>query len=138
MPKNENNVNINNMYVYYNPNPAKNSTSDCVVRSICKLMDIDWDTAFTYLYMQGFELKDMMDKNYVWGELLYRHGYKRYPIPDTCPNCYTVINFCEDHPEGKYLLALGTHVVTVVDGVYYDTWDSGNEVPIYYWKKEEE
>ena len=22
-------------------------------------------------------------------------------------------------------------------GDYFDTWDSGQEVPIYYWKKEE-
>jgi hypothetical protein len=27
-------------------------------------------------------------------------------------------------------------VVTVQDGKYYDTWNSGNEVPVYYWEKE--
>ena len=42
-----------------------------------------------------------------------------------------------DNPEGKYLLATGTHVVTVIDGDYYDTWDSGDEIPIYYFTKEE-
>lgn len=38
---------------------------------------------------------------------------------------------------GRYLLALDQHVVAVVDGDYYDTWDSGNEIPIYYWMKGE-
>jgi len=34
------------------------------------------------------------------------------------------------------ILATGTHVIAVGDGNYYDTWDSGQEVPIYYWRKE--
>ena len=27
------------------------------------------------------------------------------------------------------------HVVAVIDGNYYDTWDSGDKIPIYYWYK---
>lgn len=27
------------------------------------------------------------------------------------------------------------HVVCVQDGYYYDSWDSGNEIPIYYWER---
>ena len=30
----------------------------------------------------------------------------------------------------------GRHVLTVADGVIYDSWDSGGETPSYYWKKE--
>ena len=29
------------------------------------------------------------------------------------------------------------NVIAVIDGDYYDSWDSGNEVPIYYWKQED-
>ena len=57
-------------------------------------------------------------------------------IPNTCPDCYTIADFCNDHPYGTYILATGTHVVAVIDGDYYDTWDSGNEIPIFYWQKE--
>ena len=64
-------------------------------------------------------------------------GYNRYVIPNTCPDCYSVKQFCEEHPHGKYLLATGTHVVTCIDGDYYDTWNSGDEIPIYYFTKEE-
>jgi hypothetical protein len=28
-------------------------------------------------------------------------------------------------------------VVAVVDGDYYDTWDCGDEVPVYYFEREE-
>lgn len=79
-------------------------------------------------------MHDMPDSNYVWSEYLYHHGFIRTPIPDTCPQCMTVRTFCELHSEGSYILAIDGHVVAVVDGNYYDTWDSGDEIPIYYWK----
>ena len=79
---------------------------------------------------------DMPSSNAVWSEYLKRCGYKRYVIPDTCPDCYTVKDFCRDNPRGKFLLATGSHVVAVKDGDYFDAWDSGNEVPIYYWSKD--
>lgn len=27
------------------------------------------------------------------------------------------------------------HVVCVQDGFYWDTWDSGQEIPVYYWER---
>lgn len=57
-------------------------------------------------------------------------------MPDNCPDCYTVADFASEHPRGLYVLAIGGHVVTVRDGEWMDSWDSGNEVPAYYWSKE--
>lgn len=79
---------------------------------------------------------DMPSSNEVWSAYLKSEGYMKRIIPNTCPSCYTVRDFCRDHPEGRYLLATGTHVVAAIDGDYYDTWDSGNEIPIYYFVKE--
>jgi len=44
--------------------------------------------------------------------------------------------FCEDHPYGTYIVGTGTHAIACIDGNYYDTWDSGDESPLFYWKKE--
>lgn len=82
-------------------------------------------------------MKDMPSSNEVWMSYLHKRGFNRYIIPSTCPDCYTVSKFCRDHPQGIYLLATGTHVVAVINGNYFDTWDSGSEVPIFYFKKEE-
>lgn len=125
------------MFVEYNSNPDGAIVGDCVVRAIAKLMDIDWETAYTGVVSQGYSMRDMPSSNAVWGAYLKRNGYKRHTLPDTCPDCYTVKDFCRDYSTGKYLLATGTHVVTVVDGDYYDTWDSGNETPLYYYEKED-
>ena len=81
-------------------------------------------------------MHDMMSSNAVWGAYLYDQGFRRYIIPNTCPDCYSVKDFCEDNPKGEFMLATGTHVIAVEDGNYYDTWDSGDEVPIFYWRKE--
>ena len=51
--------------------------------------------------------------------------------------CYPVADFCADHPRGVYVLALSSHVVCAENGSYFDTWDSGNEIPLFYWAKED-
>lgn len=120
---------------YYNPNPKSNLVGDCVIRALTLATDLNWDKVYIELTSQGFLLKDMPSSNHVWSVYLKHKGFTRHIIPDTCPDCYTVREFCYDNPEGLFVLATGTHVVTCINGDYYDTWDSGNEIPIYYFKK---
>ncbi len=123
------------MYVEYNPNPCKKSTGDCVVRAISKILQLPWEQTYIKLTAQGLKDCDILSSNEVWGNFLESNGFKRYIIPDTCPRCYTVIDFCNDHPSGEYILATGNHVIAVVDGNYYDAWDSGHEVPIFFFQR---
>ncbi|MCR5475522.1 MAG: hypothetical protein K6F28_10025 [Lachnospiraceae bacterium] len=123
------------MYIFANPNPAGLKIGDCVVRAIAISSGMDWDTAYNILVDYGFNMKEMPNANSVWGQLLIDSGFTRHVIPDTCPACYTVREFCRDHPKGTYVLGTGSHVVAVIDGNYYDTWDSGDEVPLIYWRE---
>ena len=123
-------------YVNYNPNPKRKLVGDCVIRAISKVMNMDWEDTYLDLLLQGFSMYDMPSSNDVWGTYLIEHGFHRYVIPDTCPNCYTVEQFTRDNPDLTGILATGTHVIAVDSGDYFDTWDSGNEIPIYYWRKE--
>ena len=65
------------------------------------------------------------------------NGFYRDIIPNTCPDCYTAEDFTNDHQEGTFVLYLGNHFATVVDGIIYDSWDSSSEIPQYYWYKKE-
>ena len=124
-------------FVYYNPNPSEKFVGDCVIRGVSKLEGEEWEETYIGISIQGLFMHDMPSSNAVWGAYLRSKGYNRYTIPNTCPNCYSVSNFSEDHKQGKFLLATGTHVVAVVDGDYYDAWNSGSEIPVYYWVKED-
>ena len=123
-------------FINYNPNPKRKLVGDCVIRAISKVTNRSWEDVYLDVMLQGFTMHDMPSSNDVWGTYLYQNGFRRYVIPDTCPNCYTVHQFAEDNPELTGILATGTHVVAIDGGNYYDTWDSGAEVPIYYWRKE--
>ena len=123
------------MFIRFNPNPFELNTGDCTVRALSKVLNQSWDDTYWEICTVGFELGTMPSKNSVWGECLMRNGFKRFSLPNTCPMCYTVRQFCEDHPYGIYVLATGSHVVAVVDGDYYDNWDSGMEIPVYAFRK---
>lgn len=125
-------------YIFYNPNPLGLSVGDCTVRAISKVTGLSWQETYLYLLIQGYMMSDMPSANRVWGELLKSFGFKRQLLPDTCPDCYTVRDFCRDNPIGTYLLGTGEHVVAVIDGNYYDSWDSGNEIPIYFFERLEQ
>lgn len=123
------------MYVYYNPNPNGAKTNDCTVRAIAKATGQTWTDVYVGLFIKGYEMKDMLASNAVWSAYLQEKGFERRTIPNTCPNCYTVKDFAEDHRKGVYVLGTGTHAVAVIDGDYYDSWDSGNEIPIYFFRR---
>lgn len=121
------------MFIEFNPNPTARRVGDCAVRAIAKALDIDWETAYSKIVTNGFIMGDMPSSDSVWGAVLRQNGFYRSIIPNTCPDCYTVEDFCKDHPKGTFVLGFGNHVATVVDGDIYDTWNSEHEVPMYFW-----
>lgn len=126
------------MFQKYNANPTGKQVGDCTIRAISKALNQDWETTYAGTALEGYRLFDLPSANHVWGSYLKSKGFKRHIIPDECPDCYTVKDFCADHPSGTYILAIHGHVVAVCDGDYYDNWDSGDEIPIYYWKREDD
>lgn len=126
------------MWTKYNPNPLNKRVGDCAVRAVSKATGQDWETAYIDMIVQGFAMCDMPSSNAVWGEYLRSKGFTRHIIPNECPDCYTLIDFCREYPKGTYVVALPNHAVAVIDGSYYDAWDSGSETPLYFWKRKED
>lgn len=121
------------MYIYNNPNPDNRRVGDCVVRAISIATNKAWETVYVELMLKGLQLYDMPSSNAVWNAYLSDRGFVRDMLPDG----YTVARFAADHPRGIYLLGTGSHVVAVIGGDYYDTWDSGDEVPVFVWSRKE-
>lgn len=111
---------------------------DCAVRAVAKALNTDWEKAYTELSVMGFTLGDLPNANWIVNAVLKQYGFQRKIIPDTCPDCYTVAMFADEHPNGTYVLGTGDHLVTIDSGIIYDSWDSSLCVPIFYWTIEED
>ena len=125
------------MWIKYNPNPTGRNVGDCAVRAISKALNTDWEDAYSLIAANGYAMGDMPSSDSVWGAVLRQNGFYRKAIPNTCPDCYTAEDFCEDNPYGTFVLGFGGHVATVVDGNLYDSWDSSQSIPAYVWYRKE-
>ena len=121
----------------YNPNPAGRNVGDCAIRAVAKALDLDWETAYVLISMAGYQMNDMPSSNSVWGAVLRKNGFYRHVLPSTCPDCYTVEDFADEHPQGVYVVGTGNHVVTIMDGTAFDSWDSRREIVSYFWSENE-
>lgn len=124
------------LYIHANPNPIGKYVDDCVIRAIAIATDRTWDDVYAHVCLQGYIMKNMPSVDKVWGTYLSSIGFIELPILADCPACYTVKDFCYDNREGIFILATGSHVICVINGNYYDTWDSGDELPVSVWRKE--
>ncbi|MBR5271067.1 MAG: hypothetical protein IKV64_02670 [Clostridia bacterium] len=125
-------------FIKYNANPAHNRIGDCTVRAISTALNQQWEKTYLELCIQGLIMFDLPNADYVWGQYLKNKGFKRNILP--CDNgiCITVEQFCYEHPNGIYLLCPKNHIIAVINGKFYDTWNSGQEILNYYWKREED
>ena len=122
-------------FVEYNPHPDNKRIDDCTIRALTKVFNKDWEQIYIELAFQGYLMRLMPDSKSAWGAYLFNRGFTQEIVPNTCPDCYTVSQFCEDYPQGTYVLATNNHVVAVDSGNYFDTWDSGDEPIVYVWRK---
>jgi hypothetical protein len=126
---------------YFNPNPVhgkkkKHDVGDCVIRSMCKALDQDWDTTYREMCELGFELKAMPNDDITWREYLTRKGFIKHSIKVTKGSKRpTVQSFCKEHNKGTFVLQLAGHLVSTVDGYNYDTWDPADCCLYQYWEK---
>lgn len=127
------------MFIGYNPNPVRSDpVGDCAVRAVAKALDITWEDAYAKLSANGFLMGDILNSDAVLAAVLRSNGFKRGTVDNECPDCYTVADFAEDNKEGIYVLKSDNHVATIIDGNLFDSWDSSNRVPLWYWEKHNE
>ena len=65
------------MWVRYNPNPTGRMVGDCAVRAVAKALDVDWETAYDMIALNGYYMGDMPSSDSVWGSVLRQNGFYR-------------------------------------------------------------
>lgn len=127
------------MFIGYNPNPVRSDpVGDCAVRAVAKALDITWEDAYARLSASGFLMGDILNSDAVLAAVLRSNGFRRGTVDNDCPDCYTVADFAEDNKDGIYVVKSDNHVATIIDGNLFDSWDSSNRVPLWYWEKHNE
>lgn len=122
--------------IYYNPNPLKKETSDCVVRAICKATDREWDDVFKDLCEIGMKLKVMPNDDEAWKAYLKEKEFIEHKISNKKGSKRpTVASFAAARTQGTYILRVANHIVTCKDGHYYDLHDFGSSSLYGYWEK---
>jgi len=124
-------------WVEFNPNPGKNTkASDCTIRAYCAAEKLSWDEAFD---IAGQIAKDNAwmpnDKALVEKIIIDKFGYEMCKL-EKDEKKMTVNEFAIKYNIGTYLVMVARHLVAVVDGQYYDSWDSGDKKVSKYFAKD--
>lgn len=131
-------------YKYYQPNEkdVKDKYGDCTVRALSKALDCTWVEAYKAmtpicLREQVTNIFDVPSKKRA--DLLSELGFAYTGVSNKRGTKRpTVDSFTKDHTKGTYILNVAHHVVAVVDGKYYDTWDCGHKSVYGYYEKKGE
>ena len=114
----------------YNPNPKERNISDCTIRSYCAAFGLTWDQAFDIASQVAKENSTLIQ--YVADKVLTEEfnctvdeKYNKKTVKGK--DRITVNEFAMTHPYGTYILHVRQHQVTVIDGEYWDSWDSGDK-----------
>lgn len=113
-------------YKRFNANSKQRNAQDCVCRAVSLAFGMEYDAAHRMLLAWGRDCGSSHKYFRVFKEFLTENNctYTKYE------GDLNVDEFCESHPTGTYILVGGfkrltEHAICVIDGDYWDTFDSG-------------
>ena len=128
------------MYKYYQPNEKdlKDKYGDCVIRALTKVLGMSWLEVFDEITPLSREMQIPFNCKPCYEKYLTEvKGFKYVGISNSKGSKRpTVESFSKTNNHGTYLVKVANHVVAIVDGNYYDTWDSGHKSLYGYWVKQ--
>lgn len=134
--------------VRYNANTSANNVGDCVKRAISLAFNLPYSKVSKELAKISNDYNAEVGGNFV--DYSHRYVYSKFleskglPLrPTTIPldEITTLDEFADTHTEGTYLVHTGhtkdnmrtSHIVCIIDGKIYDSWDSRKEYAKSYW-----
>lgn len=124
-------------YRVYNANAQNRNTTDCVIRALSLVYDLDYRDVHNELNRikrdEGFVAFNSFR---TYATFLRRHGFES---TEDISDIVTVDEFADAHPDGTYCVhcknptGSSTHMVAILDGTIYDSWDSRYYNVTRYW-----
>ena len=120
------------LFVYYQPNAKDigNEYGDCTIRALTKALGCTWIEAFdlTIPICRREHVANLFDAPAkIRKQFLDELGFDYTGVSNKRGTKRpTVWEFAKSHSKGTYICNVAHHEVAVVDGKYFDTWDSGD------------
>lgn len=93
-----------------------------MIRALTKALNMEWLDVFDEIHPISRELQIPFNCKPCYEKYLEVKGFIYHGISNAKGKKRpTVQSFAKDHKEGIYVLRVAHHVVTVVDGYFYDT-----------------
>lgn len=124
------------MYEFENLHPKGKIVGDCVKRAIACAEGREYQEVSKELNRLKKKTGAKCfneDKN--WKTYLKEKGYEKlsFPAVKGKPRMNGE-RFCDEFPDGSYVLSMAKHLTCCIDGVIYDTWDCSEKCVYNAWK----
>lgn len=130
----------------YNANPKNKVTSDCVIRALSTAMERPYNEVYEELFKFSLKCGLMLNDPKCYDKYLQEQGWRKHKQPRKTDNTkYTGVEWCKYLQDGydyvigelKPMIAHigGHHIVAIIDGKVYDTWNSTLGAIGNYWTK---
>ncbi len=117
-------------FMYYNINPKKETTFDCVCRAISLASGLPYLTTSRLLDLvsehTGYDRITLKSYSYLLEKILL------YPV-FYCDYEETVDEVIEKYPHNTLLIRIDGHLLCAVASVITDLWDSRDRLVTCYW-----
>ena len=131
------------VYHYHNANPKGRITADCVIRAISTALNQDYNETLNELCQLQMETGYMLNDKKCYEKYLDMKGWIKCKQPRKIDGTkYTGHEFCSSGiikklQLGKRIVAHigGHHLVAIIDGRVWDTWNSTGGCIGNYWIK---
>lgn len=122
---------------YFNANPKNKITDDCVIRAISTVLKQDYVVTYRELFEMSLKTGYMVNSKQNYAKYLKAKGWVKNNQPRKWDNTkYTGEEFCRLVSKDCIAHIGGHHIVAIIGGRIYDTWDSSDGCIGNYWTKD--
>lgn len=121
-------------YKYYNANPMKHRTTDCVIRAIGTALNKSWDDVLKDLSNYSLKYKYFITSVELYEIYLRDNGWKKHDTPHKKNgNEYILSEWLEMHRFEAIVTINDNHLTYVNNGCVYDIWNCTTETVNEFW-----
>lgn len=131
---NKNNTQAQTLYHYYNCNPHRKITDDCVIRAICSSTGDTWEKTLRDLTEYCIKVGYMLNTPQCYGKYLEERGYVKQKQPVHKDGKKMRFREFVQIFDGHAIAHCGCgHITYVADNATWDIWDVSDEIVGNYW-----